>query len=116
MSKAKRKEVTVMVSNLSFYDVLDGKSPAEVIEWMQELQEDYEGRKISFDVSSYGYDGGLELELWECRLENDKEYEARIAKEKKEREIKKRNIADKDAKEFAEFQRLQKKFGKEMKK
>lgn len=107
---AKRKEITEKLGNESFYDILDQKTPEEVIERMKELQSAYEGRKITFDVEPYGYDGGTELVLYEHRLENDKEFAKRVSEEKKLKEIKKRNTATKEAKEFAEYQRLQKKF------
>lgn len=110
MSKAKRKEITEKLGTESFFDILDQKTPQEVIAEMQAFDLRYAGRKVSFNVAPYGYDGGIELEVYEHRLENDKEFEKRLAEEKKLREIKKRNVADKQAKEFAEYQRLQKKF------
>lgn len=90
----KRKEITVRLCTESFYDILDQKTPEEVIERMRELQSEYEGRKISFDVEPYGYDGGLELVLYEHRLENDEEFEKRTKVDK----------------ELAEYERLKKKF------
>ena len=106
----KRKEITVKLGTESFYDILDQKTPEEVIERMRELQSEYEGRKISFDVEPYGYDGGTQLVLYEHRLENDEEFEKRAKIEANEREIKKRNTATKEAKELAEYERLKKKF------
>ena len=110
MSKAKRKEVTAKLGTESFYDILDQKTPEQVIAEMQGFIQFYEGRKISFNVAPYGYDGGLELELWEHRLENDKEFEQRLALEKKIKVKSKEEKAAKEAREFAEYQRLQKKF------
>lgn len=95
---------------IDFYDVLEGKTPDQVVEAMRYYQEKFAGRDVYFDINTYGYDGGKELQLRERREETDKEYEKRMDQEKKEREIKKANKALKDAKEFAEFQRLQKKF------
>lgn len=110
MAKAKRKEITVQLGTESFYDILDQKTPEEVIKRMWELQDEYKDRKVSFNVSPYGYDGGLELELWEHRLENDKEYTARRAQEAKEREKQKARKLSNAEKEFKEYLRLQKKF------
>ena len=95
---------------MDFYDVIDGGTPEDIIEKMKYYRQRFEGRDIYFSVDSYGYDGGKELRLRERREETDREYEKRMAEEKKIKEIKKRNKADKDAKEFLEYQRLQKKF------
>jgi hypothetical protein len=112
MSK-QRKMLDVKVDDyIDFYDVIDGKTADEVIEAMESFKKEYAGRDMYFDIVSYGYDGGKELTLRERRLENDKEYEKRIAEEKKEREAKKKTKADKQARELAEFMRLKKKFEK----
>ena len=110
MSKAKRKEITVKLGTESFYDILDQKTPGEVIERMQEMMAEYKDRKVSFDVEPYGYDGGLELVLYEHRLENDKEFAKRRESEAKDREKEKLRKRTKEEKDFAEYQRLQKKF------
>ena len=110
MSKAKRKEITVKLGTESFYDILDQKTPQQVIAEMQELDLRYEGRKISFNVAPYGYDGGIELEVYEHRLENDKEFAKRREAEAKDREKEKLRKRTNLEKEFAEYQRLQKKF------
>jgi predicted choloylglycine hydrolase len=109
MTKAQRKEVTVRLGTESFYDILDQKTP-EVIQRMRELVSEYPDRKISFNVAPYGYDGGLELEVWEHRLENDKEFAKRREAEAKDREKEKLRKRTNLEKEFAEYQRLQKKF------
>lgn len=110
MSKAKRKEITTRLGTESFYDILDQKTPEQVIERMQELRSEYDGRKVSFNVAPYGYDGGLELEVYEHRLENDKEFAKRREAEAKDREKEKLRKRTNEEKEFAEYQRLQKKF------
>jgi NurA-like 5'-3' nuclease len=108
---SKRKIVNVKIGTESFYDMLDRMTPAEVIERMKELQAGYPDRHVYFNLSPYGYDGGLDLELWECREETDKEYEKRIAEEKKERDRKRAAAKAKKDKEYAEYERLKKKFG-----
>jgi len=95
---------------IDFYDVLEGKSPDQVVEAMKYYQDRYAGRDVYFDIQSYGYDGGKELTLRERRLENDKEYAKRIADEQKVKAKAKETKAAKEAKELAEYQRLQKKF------
>ena len=111
MSKRKMLDVEVN-AYVDFYDILDGKTPDQIIEAAESFKKEFEGRDIYFDIQSYGYDGGKELKLRERRLENDKEFEKRIAEEKKLKEIKKRNKADSEAKELAEYERLKKKFEK----
>ena len=106
----KRKEITVRLGTESFYDILDQRTPEEVIERMRELQSEYTGRKISFDVEPYGYDGGTQLVLYEHRLENDEEFEKRTKIEAKEREMKNNQYQKKEATELAEYERLKKKF------
>ena len=95
---------------LDFYDILDGKTPDQVIEAAESFKKEYAGRDIYFDIQSYGYDGGKQLNLRERRLETDKEFEKRIAEEKKAKAKQKEAKAIKEAKEFAEYQRLAKKF------
>jgi hypothetical protein len=110
MTKAKRLEVTVSLGTESFYDILDSKTPQEVIAEMQNMLVAYGNRNIKFDIVPYGYDGGLELHLLETRLENDKEFAARRQLEAKFREKEKARKKTNLEKEFAEYQRLQKKF------
>ena len=107
---SKRKIVNVKIGTESFYDILDQMTAGEVIERMNELQAGYPGRHVYFNVSSYGYDGGMDLELWESREETDKEYEKRIAEEKKERAKKSAAAQAKKDREFAEYIRLKQKF------
>lgn len=108
---SKRQILDVEVNDyIDFYDVLDGKTPNQVVEAMKYYKDTYVGRDVYFSVDSYGYDGGKELKLRERREETDKEYEKRMAEEKKIKEVKKKSKAEKEAKEFLEYQRLQKKF------
>ena len=95
---------------IDFYDVLDGKTPDQVVEAMKYYQDQYTGRDIYFNIDTYGYDGGKELTLRERRLENDKEYEKRMAEVAKDKNAKRAAKLLKEEKEFAEYQRLQKKF------
>lgn len=108
---SKRKILDVSVDEyIGFCDVLDGKTPDQVVKAMQYYQEKYAGRDVYFDVYSYGYDGGKELHLRERREENDKEYAKRLAEEAKVKAKAKEDKKTKEAKEFLEYQRLQKKF------
>lgn len=102
--------VNVKIGTESFFDILDQMTPDEVIERMKELRAGYPDRHVFFNVSPYGYDGGIELELWESREETDKEFNKRIAEEKKEREKKAAATRAKKDREFAEYVRLKKKF------
>lgn len=109
---AQRRIVTQQLGEESFYDILDGNTPEQVIERMQRLRAEYPGRDIYFDVNSYGYDGGKTLDLLERREENDKEFEKRMAEEKKAKAKEREAKATKEAKELAEYERLKKKFEK----
>jgi len=95
---------------VDFYDVIDGRTPDEIMELMKYYKERFQGHDVYFSVDSYGYDGGKELRLRERREETDKEFEKRLAEEKKAKDAKKKVKADKEARELAEFMRLKKKF------
>lgn len=107
-----RKFIESRICTESFYDLLDNKTPDQiVIEFEKYTTEYYHGRDVFFRVKGYGYDGGVELELWEKRLETDKEYEKRVREEKKASEKKAKEATAKKDREYAEFLRLKKKFG-----
>jgi len=108
----KRIVVTKRLDHESFYDILDQNTPEQVIGIMQAYIESCKGQDIYFNVASYGYDGGIQLELWERRLETDEEFEKRIAKEAVAKAKEKKAKAAKREKELAEYQRLKKKFEK----
>lgn len=95
---------------VDFYDVLEQKTPDEIIEAMQDFKREFGDRDIYFFINHYGYDGGKELTLRERRAETDKEYQKRMALEKKARDAKKAAKSSKEAKERAEYERLKKKF------
>lgn len=109
-----KKIVTERLGSESFYSILDGMTPEQVIKEMQVFREVYPDRDVYFSVEGYGYDGGLELELYERRLETDAEYAKRTAAEKKDREKKKAAAAKKKDKEYAEYLRLAAKFAEPM--
>ena len=108
---SERKIVEAIIKDESFYYLLDGKTPDDVGVLLHEFKTSYEGRDIFFKVRGFGYDGGLDLELWERRPETDREYEKRLTEEKKEQE--KKALLDKKKKdqEYKEYLRLKKKFG-----
>lgn len=93
------------------FDEFDGKTPAQIIEGMQYYIDKEHGRDLYFHIESYGYDGGKELKMRERRLENDREFNKRIAEEKKVKDKAKADKAAKEAKELAEYERLKKKYG-----
>jgi len=92
------------------FDEFDMKTPEEIIERMKALRTEIGSRDIYFYFEPYGYDGGKNITLRERREETDKEYDKRLAAEKKDRESKKATKAAKEARELAEFMRLKKKF------
>ena len=111
MAKVEKRKILDLDANLyADFDDFDGKTPEQIIENMQAFRAEYPDRDLYFHIKHYGYDGGKEMTLRERRLENDKEYAKRIADEQKEKTKAKENKAIKEAREFAEYQRLQKKF------
>lgn len=104
----KRKEITEEISDISPYD-LDGKSMDDVIKYFEDMK------------THYGPDVYLDWDAWFCypyeqerspryfirrkRLENDAEYEARLAAEKAAKEAQQQR-------DLAELERLQKLYGK----
>lgn len=108
---SKKKIVIDDLGEGSFYDVLNGKTFDEVIARMEQYKSHYSGRDVYFDIQGYGYDGGIELCLRERRLETDREYEKRIAKENLERAKKRAAEKKKKDREYAEYVRLKEKFG-----
>jgi len=110
MAKAQRKMLDVEVNEYIDFGEFDGKTFDQVIEGMLALKEDFGDRDVYFYIHHYGYDGGKELQLRERRLENDKEFAKRREAEAKDREKEKLRKRTNLEKEFAEYQRLQKKF------
>lgn len=62
------------------------------------------------DSEFYGYDGGRDLTIKYTRLENDKEYAARMKTVEMVRENKRKAKAKKDASDRKTYERLKKKF------
>ena len=115
MSK-ERKRVLDRRDEVYFSDLLDGRTIEDVILELQSMLRRYEeeifthDKEVKFETEHYGYDGGMQLYVRVMRWESDREYEARMAKEQKER-AKKRAVAQaKKDKEYAEYERLKKKF------
>lgn len=107
----KRKIVDVSIDDyVDFYDVLDNKTPKQVIDVMQLYLKEYKDRDVYFNVDCYGYDGGKELKLRERRQENDKEFNQRLKEHEKETARQLKIKEKKEEKELAEYQRLKKKF------
>lgn len=109
-----RKTVTAEIVSFDkspLLDLLDGNTPDQVIEIMQAIKQKYINREVYFIESYIGNDGEKTVSLFEQRLENDKEYSTRLAKEQKSAERKKSKQHEKEEKDRAEFERLRKKFG-----
>jgi len=107
----KRKTIVEPVAVESFYDLLDLKTPAQVIDMMLSMQGRYKDRDVYFSIERCDYDSDRELNVYERREETDAEYKKRIAVEKKIAEKKKESELKKKDKEYAEYLRLLKKFG-----
>ena len=106
----KRTVTEIIDHDLSFFDLLDKKSPDEVIQKVKEYKDQYPDREIIFDVSHWGYDGGIDLSLIGTRLETDAEYNKRLKAEQKEREKISAAKAKSDEQDRKTYERLKKKF------
>lgn len=65
----------------------------------------------TFEVTQYGYDGGLDIDLWVYREETDKEYEMRLVQEEKVRQTQEKLAKAKYDKEYIQYLKLKEKFG-----
>ena len=106
-----RKEVTEVIDNhVSIHDIIDGKTPDEIIQVMEEYKQEWQGLKIKFAVEYYGYDGAHTCKLLETRLETDQEYTRRMKEYEKQAQKEQTARAKKELQELKEYQRLKKKF------
>lgn len=94
----------------SFYDLLDGKTPEQVIEVLRKMQQEYSGRDVFFKLEHYGYDGGITFELHERRLETDEEMAQRLKLEASRKRDEAAKLKKKHEQELKEYKRLKKKF------
>lgn len=110
--KPQRRKITEQIRpfELSIYSLLDGKTPEQAIEQLQKIRDEYQGRDIWFMLYTWGYDGGCEMELYGSRLQTDAEYEQELDKYNKTQARKRADAQKRKDAEFAEFQRLKKKF------
>lgn len=107
-NKSKRKEIIEEVTDISPYD-LDGKSIDEVIRYFEDKKQEY-GSDIYLDWDAwfcYPYESERSPRYFikRKRLENDTEYETRLAAEKAAKEAQQQR-------DLAEFERLNKLYGK----
>jgi len=70
----------IFAETISLYDILDGKSPDEVIVAIENLSNKFEGEQIVFDLE---YDCDYELNMYRLIPESDEAYEKRIARVEK---------------------------------
>ena len=89
-----------------YIDFFDGKTSDEIIKTMTEFKRVHPNRDLYFKFIPYGYDGGVDLFVYERRLENDEEYLERMELETKAKD----KVKAKEAKELAEYKRLKAKY------
>jgi hypothetical protein len=112
----KRKIIEALVPGYTgvnlLSDLLDNKTPRQVIDFLQKIEEQYAGRDVFFcSTIHYSHDESYTVvNLWEHRLETDKEYENRLATQHLVNQTKQlaKDRAEKD--ERAQYERLKKKF------
>ena len=113
---SKKKRVLDRRDQVFITELFDGRTIEDVILELQSMLHRYEeeifthDKEVRFEIQHYGYDGGVELYVRVVRWESDREYEARMAKEQKERAKKRAVARAKKDKEYAEYERLKKKF------
>ena len=87
-----------------------------IIDTLQSLKEDFKDKNYNYlwldKETSYGYYNDMDVSytLYGSRKETDKEYDARMAKNKKALNVVKINKQKKLEKERKEYERLKKKF------
>ena len=122
-----RKLIKEQKEEISLYSLLDGQSFDGAIEELKELEQHFKKKypkaiKLYLDISSYGYDGGVECYLMVERLEYDSEFtkrvasaeKAKLAKEERQRKAEEKAralILDTEAKEKELLKQLQAKYG-----
>ena len=107
------KQIIVDYKPLEFPDLealINGKTPDEVIQKLEDLKAKYPDRDIFFDVKYCSFDGELECALRERRLENDKELRNRLQNEARKAAQDAKALEKKEATELALYKKLKKKF------
>jgi len=62
-------------------------------------------------AAPYGYHGGFEGKIYGMREETDKEYNARLKREQKVRDVKDKVKSEKEERERKQYERLRRKYG-----
>ena len=115
-----KKEVEARRTIIDLYNIFHNK--LDIDEVTNALVNEY--RKLFYivnhecgvEVSSckfqvYAGYGTDQIELMFYRMETDEEYDKRISREKKKKDVLEKKRLDKEKKERAEYERLKKKFG-----
>ena len=105
-----KKFVKCYMTELSLYSFFDGMSIDRVIENLIELKQSRPNSELSLDVHQSSYDDSIEINVYETRLETDKEYQDRLASEEKEKQSKAKAKIKAEEKDRQEYERLKKKF------
>jgi hypothetical protein len=78
------------------------------------LEGEDESAEHFYEAQPYGYDGAIEIEQYQKRLETDMEYAARLKKNENQRMRKKTAAKKQEDKEYAEYLKLKEKFEKSL--
>lgn len=105
-----RKTITSYFSDFDPFQ-LDGLTAKQCADVFQRIDEKHPDKLLTLCVKGYGYDGGIEVSLQEKRLENDKEYQARLEYQyaETERRLKQSNL--RAVRERETYEKLKAKFG-----
>ena len=106
-----RKLLVEQVESFGIYDLFDSESPQNVVSFISNPISKYEQKEIFFRVED---DGAFDIvAVYEERLENDEEYDARLKKEAKRKENEKKTEQKTLESERKEYERLKRKFEKD---
>lgn len=96
------------INDVSMDSAFDDKTPDQTIAYIRSLQEDY--GDIMFRIMYCYGDGPDEVGIYRIREETDSEYNKRLAKEKKEKEILEKKQKKAEEIQYEMYLQLKKKF------
>lgn len=100
----------IVEESLCLESIFNEQRLCHVIENLNKIQDKYPDKDLFFKIERYGYDGGMDLDLYENRKETDQERDARLARLRKQRAKEKEEKLKIEQKERDLLERLKKKY------
>ena len=111
MKQIKRQQVLDRQIPIDLSSLLDACTVDQVRQNLDEYQNCLtDGRTGQFEVSHYGYDGGVEIRFLVFRNENDDELKKRLEKNARERQRRRDEKAAKEEREHRRYLKLKAKY------